>query len=521
MSYTALYRKLRPRIFEDVIGQNHIIKTLKNQIQTNRVSHAYLFCGTRGTGKTSTAKIFAKAINCMDNKNGEPCGECTTCKNIGRNINLIEIDAASNNGVDNIRDIREEVKYMPTEGKFKVYIIDEVHMLSTGAFNALLKTLEEPPAHVIFILATTEVQKIPATILSRCQRFDFKRISINDMVTQIKKYMADENIEADENALRYIARVSDGAMRDALSILDQCIAFYFGEKITLEKVQEVLGSVDNNVFFELTEAIMNFDSRSCIKIIDDIILNGRDISQFNTEFIAHLRNLLVVKSLSDVKALDMSIENYESMKVLADKIQPNNLIHYINILSAAQSQMRFASNPRIVFEIASIKLCNPEVEQNLPPEEAILQRIRKIENKIQSGNFTQKTAEKIEEVKENIPVVKEKAVPEDIKNMISDYQKFLDSIVSDNILLREQLKLCETNYIDGDVLYIVYDIDNDGYFEKEKKNLKPLLEEYFNREINLKLIRRDKFDEMHKRAFGYTEEKNDALSEIKNKLNLN
>ena len=253
MSYTALYRKFRPVEFEDVKGQEHIITTLKNQIEANRIGHAYLFCGTRGTGKTTVAKIFAKAVNCEHPVNGSPCGECAMCRSIaaGTSMNVIEIDAASNNGVDNIREIREEVAYRPTEGKYKVYIIDEVHMLSIGAFNALLKTLEEPPEYVIFILATTEVHKIPITILSRCQHYDFKRISIETITDRMRDLMQEEQVEVEEKALRYVAKAADGSMRDALSLLDQCIAFYLGQKLTYDNVLEVLGAVDTDVFLSL------------------------------------------------------------------------------------------------------------------------------------------------------------------------------------------------------------------------------------------------------------------------------
>ena len=246
MSYMALYRKFRPGTFEDVKGQDHISRTLQNQIKANRIGHAYLFCGTRGTGKTSVAKIFAKAVNCEHPVDGSPCGECEMCRAIseGRSMNVIEIDAASNNGVDNIREIREEVAYRPTEGKYKVYIIDEVHMLSIGAFNALLKTLEEPPEYVIFILATTEAHKIPITILSRCQRYDFKRISIDTISERLMDLMEKEQVEVEERAIRYIAKAADGSMRDALSLLDQCIAFYLGQKLTYDHVLEVLGAVD-------------------------------------------------------------------------------------------------------------------------------------------------------------------------------------------------------------------------------------------------------------------------------------
>ena len=272
MSYTALYRKWRPASFEDVKGQDHIVKTLKNQVESGRIGHAYLFCGTRGTGKTSIAKIFARAVNCEHPKDGSPCNECETCKRIkeGASLNVVEIDAASNNGVENIREIREQVQYPPTEGKYRVYIIDEVHMLSIGAFNALLKTLEEPPSYVIFILATTEVHKIPITILSRCQRYDFKRISLDTIAGRLKELTEAEHIEAEERALRYVAKAADGSMRDALSLLDQCAAFHFGESLTYDNVLEVLGAVDNSVFSQLFRAAVEGRAKDCISAIEEI-----------------------------------------------------------------------------------------------------------------------------------------------------------------------------------------------------------------------------------------------------------
>ena len=249
MSYQALYRKWRPQVFADVKGQDHIVKTLQNQIGSGRIGHAYLFCGTRGTGKTTVAKILARAVNCEHPVDGSPCGECPSCKQIlaGTSLNVVEIDAASNNGVENIREIREQVQYPPTEGKYRVYIIDEVHMLSTGAFNALLKTLEEPPSYVIFILATTEVHKIPITVLSRCQRYDFRRITLDTITARLKELTEAENMPVEDKALRYVAKAGDGSMRDALSLLDQCAAFHFGETLTYEHVLDVLGAVDNRL----------------------------------------------------------------------------------------------------------------------------------------------------------------------------------------------------------------------------------------------------------------------------------
>ena len=299
MSYTALYRKFRPAEFEDVKGQDHIITTLKNQIKADRIGHAYLFCGTRGTGKTTVAKIFAKAVNCEHPVDGSPCGECTMCKNIaaGTSMNVIEIDAASNNGVDNIREIREEVSYRPTEGRYKVYIIDEVHMLSIGAFNALLKTLEEPPEYVIFILATTEAHKIPITILSRCQRYDFKRITIDTIAARLDELMKKEQVEVEEKAIRYIAKAADGSMRDALSLLDQCIAFYLGQKLTYDHVLEVLGAVDTDVFSRLLRQIISQDVGKVLATVEELVMQGRELTQLAADFTWYLRNLLLKEHL--------------------------------------------------------------------------------------------------------------------------------------------------------------------------------------------------------------------------------
>lgn len=382
MSYTALYRKWRPASFEDVKGQDHIVKTLKNQVESGRIGHAYLFCGTRGTGKTSIAKIFARAVNCEHPAGGSPCNECETCRRIkeGTSLNVVEIDAASNNGVENIREIREQVQYPPTEGKYRVYIIDEVHMLSIGAFNALLKTLEEPPSYVIFILATTEVHKIPVTILSRCQRYDFKRISLDTIAGRLKELTKAEHIEAEERALRYVAKAADGSMRDALSLLDQCAAFHFGESLTYDNVLEVLGAVDNSVFSQLFRAAVEGRTKDCIYKIEEIVIQGRELSQFVTDFIWYLRNLLIVQSADDAEnILDTSTENLLLLKEEAALTDGNTLMRYIRIFSELSGQMRYASQKRVLLEIAFIKLTKPSMEQNL---DSVLQRISELEEKL-------------------------------------------------------------------------------------------------------------------------------------------
>ena len=346
MSYTALYRKFRPAEFEDVKGQDHIITTLKNQIKADRIGHAYLFCGTRGTGKTTVAKIFAKAVNCEHPVDGSPCGECTMCKNIaaGTSMNVIEIDAASNNGVDNIREIREEVSYRPTEGRYKVYIIDEVHMLSIGAFNALLKTLEEPPEYVIFILATTEAHKIPITILSRCQRYDFKRITIDTIAARLDELMKKEQVEVEEKAIRYIAKAADGSMRDALSLLDQCIAFYLGQKLTYDHVLEVLGAVDTDVVSRLLRQIISQDVGKVLATVEELVMQGRELTQLAADFTWYLRNLLLVKTSDNMEdVLDVSTENLTQLKEEAQMIESGVLLRYIRIFSELTNQLKYAT----------------------------------------------------------------------------------------------------------------------------------------------------------------------------------
>ena len=336
MSYTALYRKWRPSTFEDVKGQDHIVQTLKNQITSQRIGHAYLFCGTRGTGKTSIAKIFARAVNCENPVDGSPCNECPTCNGInsGASLNVVEIDAASNNGVENIRDIREQVQYPPTEGKYRVYIIDEVHMLSTGAFNALLKTLEEPPSYVIFILATTEVHKIPITVLSRCQRYDFKRITLATLTARLDELTKAEQIQVEEKALAYIARAADGSMRDALSLLDQCVAFHYGKLLTYENVLEVLGAVDTYVFSKLFRAISEGDTKSCIYQLEETVVQGRELGQFVSDFIWYMRNLLLLITAEDAEnMLDMSEDNIRLMKEEAGLTHVETLMRYIRVFS--------------------------------------------------------------------------------------------------------------------------------------------------------------------------------------------
>ena len=432
MSYVALYRKFRPDRFEDVKGQDHIVTTLTNQIRANRIGHAYLFCGTRGTGKTSVAKIFARAVNCESPVNGSPCNECRICRAVqnGTSMNVIEIDAASNNGVDNIREIREEVSYRPTEGRYKVYIIDEVHMLSAGAFNALLKTLEEPPEYVIFILATTESHKIPVTILSRCQRYDFHRISIDTITARLQELLVTEGVDAEEKAVRYIAKAGDGSMRDALSLLDQCIAFYLGETLTYDKVLDVLGAADTEVFSRILRSVLAGDAARTIRILEELIIGGRELGQFVTDFVWYLRNLLLLGTAENAESIiDMSSENLKQLEEESRMVQPETLMRYIRILSELSSQMRYATQKRVLVETALIKLCRPAMETNL---DSLADRIRLLEKRMEEAPAV-RPAEAVPaasaavsgETEEKPPAAPPKAAPEELRQIAASWNRYV------------------------------------------------------------------------------------------------
>ena len=494
MSYTALYRKFRPAEFGDVKGQDHIITTLQNQIKANRIGHAYLFCGTRGTGKTTVAKIFAKAVNCEHPVDGSPCGECEMCKSIaaGTSMNVIEIDAASNNGVDNIREIREEVTYRPTEGKYKVYIIDEVHMLSIGAFNALLKTLEEPPEYVIFILATTEVHKIPITILSRCQHYDFKRISIETITERMQELMDTEHVEAEDKALRYIAKAADGSMRDALSLLDQCIAFYLGQKVTYEHVLEVLGAVDTEVFSRLLRKILDRDVHSVIEIVDELVMQGRELSQLSADFTWYLRNLLLVRSSDDMEdVLDVSSENLARLKEEAQMIEDDALIRYIRVFSDLTSQLKYSTQKRVMLEVALIKLCRPAMETN---PDTLLDRLRAIEEKLENGDFMENAArerivyvngpEGAEQEPKKKPELPE-ALNEDVKQVAKDFRKLTSDA---SPMLRNYLKQARLSAGEGNRLLIVLpDAVGAGVVgtEEHKEEIRNLIESKIGKKLDI------------------------------------
>jgi len=504
MSYTALYRKFRPDCFEDVKGQDPIVATLKNQILSDRIGHAYLFCGTRGTGKTTVAKLFAKAVNCEHPKeDGSPCNECKSCRAIqsGASMNVIEMDAASNNGVDNIREIREEVQYSPAEGRFKVYIVDEVHMLSMGAFNALLKTLEEPPSYVIFILATTEAHKIPITILSRCQRYDFRRISIQTIADRLMELMKVEQIHVEEKAIRYIAKAADGSLRDALSLLDQCLAFYMNQDLTYDKVLDVLGAVDTEVFSQLLRRIIANDTIGCIKKLEELILQGRELGQFAIDFTWYLRNLLLVQTAENVEEiLDVSTENRMVLEEEAKLIQPEVLIRYIRIFSELSGQLKYSTQKRVLTEIAFIKLTNPSMEPNF---DSVLSRLAILEKKMEEGivvpaKFSEKEksttipVEREEKEIQNGKSQKKQVVFKEIQEAINVIPEFIKTI--DSPIIRKYLRFAHFKAGGENRLVIILaDEVAEGYLKKQER--KEQLEEIFSHmigkeiQIDIQLIR--------------------------------
>lgn len=503
--HKALYRVYRPKTFGDVVGQEHIVKTLKNQIKNNNIGHAYLFSGTRGTGKTSTAKIFARAVNCLNPINEEPCNECEICiDTLNDNImDIVEIDAASNNSVDDIRELRESVKYTPSKAKYKVYIIDEVHMLSQGAFNALLKTLEEPPSYVIFILATTEPHKIPATILSRCQRFDFKRVSSKDIASRMSYICKKENIEAEEKALSLIARNSQGALRDALSILDQCMSFG-NEKIEHNDVIELLGTVNIDELFELSQSIIDENTKKSLEILNEFIIWGKDIRNLINDLIDHFRNLMVCKVSKDLdEIISLPEESIERLKEQSQNVNINDLIRILNILSETQDSMKSSSNTRILAEVTIMKIAQPMFDES---KEALIKRIENLEEKIESGNIKVSTVQieqskdvksqiieddKVEENKEDVAY--EEVKSEDVRLVESSWKKITQKIKDDRKLsIAALLKEVNTFNVKDNILYLIF---NDNFsFARSRLNSKDTIEyvesiirEVLNRSFNIQI----------------------------------
>ena len=491
--YQVLYRKWRPKVFADVSGQPQVTITLKNELKSARINHAYLFTGTRGTGKTTCAKILAKAVNCLNPQDGDPCGECEICKGIdeGFVMDIAEIDAASNNGVDNIRTIIEEAAFTPTKAKYRVYIIDEVHMLSAGAFNALLKTLEEPPSHVVFILATTEVHKLPATILSRCQRFDFHRISAQNLANRLKYVAERENVQLDDDAAMLIASVADGAMRDALSLLDRCIGV--STNITAEVVHTTAGLAGKEHLFKITDCIINKNTQSVLEIVEQLHNESKDMGRLCEELIDHFRTLMLLKTMNNPDSLlVMSAQDKERAREQSKSIQLENIVYIMDILQSSYDRIFRGSNKRTEIELALIKLTSPQLDTSV---EALIARIAKLERAIKRGIQPQQAVQqqaqfdnntvpqqpqqyisepKNQEVYSEKPQIKSVAkqttmdYEEIVRNAVpmEDWQEVLDIIKKYSITIATSFKNTRA-YISGD--YILIDSQNELAFNLLKQ----------------------------------------------------
>ncbi len=490
MAYMTLYRKYRPTEFEEVRGQDPIVTTLKNQINAGRISHAYLFCGTRGTGKTTIARIFAMAVNCEHPVDGSPCGECESCRAIasGSSMNVIEIDAASNSGVENILHIKEDLSYPPTDARYKVYIIDEAHMLSQPAWNALLKMLEEPPAYVIFILATTDTRTIPVTVLSRCQRYDFRRISIETIAERLTELLEREHVQAEEKAVRYVARAADGSMRDALSLMDQCIAFYLGKELTLDRVLEVLGAADTEVFGRLLKTVLDRDAAGAVRITEEMMMQGKDLGEFVNDFVWYLRNLLLIKTSDRMEdVLDMSGENLALLKEEADRVDDDTIMHDIRVFSDLAGQMKYSDQKRVLLEVALIRLCRPSMETT---PDALADRVARLEQQLEQRipaavpvSVAESPAAKPEKKVPEMPP----AISEDLMMVRESWEAIVRDI---GIPLRMYLERVLPSPGDGNRLLLV--VDEDWIYEylqkhNERQEIAEFISEKTGRQIELSI----------------------------------
>lgn len=526
--YLALYRKYRPVNFSDIIGQEHITRTLVNQINNNKIGHAYLFCGSRGTGKTTAAKIFAKAVNCQKPVNGSPCGSCATCKSLSdiSNLDILEIDAASNNGIDEIRELKEKIKYLPVNGKYKVYIIDEVHMLSSSAFNALLKTLEEPPEFVIFVLATTEVHKLPPTILSRCMRFDFKLVPEQKIAALIAKIYKECKKESEPEALAAIARAGEGSVRDALSIADICLSYSNG-KLTYNDVMEVLGSTDKDSIFLLAENILSANSSKVLELCDSLLSFGKGIGVLNKDIINCLRDICVIKlSKNAYKLLKYPQDIYDRIEKISKLCSYEKVLKCIEILSLLESELRYTAAPRIIFETYLLKCSKTESETDA---EALSIRIAELENKINNGfissmppksetNKQEPGAKKQEKTSPKSAIVSEEIVKPEIKE---------DNISADKAVLGGQ---AAAGKVWGSVIKtlrqnkngMLYSICSEMRCEISGKNLTIISDgkqaaDIIKKEANFKIIK-DIIDSVgeYNIFIKYNEEKEQDFSDLKN-----
>jgi len=485
MSYIALYRKYRPVDFDSVVGQDHIKTTLTNQIKENRIGHAYLFTGTRGTGKTSVAKIFSRAINCLTPKNGSPCGECPACKALltPSNMDVIEIDAASNNGVNEIRDLREKVTYPPVEVRYKVYIIDEVHMLTGPAFNALLKTLEEPPKHAVFILATTEVHKIPQTILSRCMRFDFKLIDVKEIATLIAKIFDDIGKEYDKEAVMAIAKAGEGSVRDALSIADTCVS-YSNRKLEYKDVLDVLGASDNSKLLELVKNILAGNSSKIFDLIDQMAKQGKAMSLLCKDIISVTRDLLVIKTSKDANAiLNLPSDKFEEMKEISALATETFMVKVLELFSFCESDLRYSTNPRVLVETTALRAGLP---QNNYDVDSLLLRVSKLEEQLKKGVFVANGSANINGA---TPVSTEQVVEEKVEEK-KFFKKKLSTITSqeatamiisglrksERYMLWAKLQSAKI-LIEGESLVITVSTESDYEIVNMEESLKAIREE--------------------------------------------
>lgn len=520
--YQALYRKYRSKTFEELVGQDHIINALKNQIKRNEISHAYLFSGTRGTGKTSAAKIFARAVNCLNSKDGNPCNECEACKAIlnDRAMDVVEMDAASNNGVDDIRELKEKVIYPPTSLKYKVYIIDEVHMLSKGAFNALLKILEEPPKYLIFILATTEPEKIPQTILSRTQRFNFKRIKNDDIVKNLKKIVELENKSCDDKVYELIAKESDGAMRDALSLLDQCLSFVSGH-LSYEKATEILAIASDDLIFRLSEGIRNSNLNLAMEVVNEVYSLGKDINILISDLIEHYRNLMIVKTVTDPEKIIYTSRILE-YKQEASLISLEEIIGILKILNESINQIKYATDKRVLFEMTLVKLINlKDIDLDV--------RLKKLEDIVLNGNFTKISEKNInnKQIDKSIEVLKEvnkveiediKIVPQDdleainteyndvkskeigldINRIKGDWNDLLDGIKKRKISTALFISNCQDIEYNENGLAIKFNKDKEFDYklantDENIKILKDFFKNYYNLDFDVRIILENDF----------------------------
>lgn len=488
MAYTALYRKFRPLKFEDMVGQEHITKTIRNQIMAGRVGHAYLLNGGRGTGKTTTAKILARAVNCLNPQEGEPCNECEICKAAltGSLTDIVEMDAASNNSVDDIRAIRDEVNFLPTLAKYRVYIIDEVHMLSTGAFNALLKTLEEPPSHVKFILATTEPQKLPATILSRCQRFDFKKISNNDISKRLQ-YVCDESkIEITKEALSIISILAEGAMRDALSILERCLQ-EGSEKIDEDLVKDLVGIPKLTFISKIVEAIVESDIEKTIITVEAVMQEGKDLTNLLWELIKYTKDILVWKTTQKLEIYNQ--EELKQIAAISEKVSKERLLQMIYVLSELENDMKWSSQKAVLFEVAMIKLCQPVIETakeastaNPAGIEELKNRITQLERKIAQGSFqTGSTAEKS---KASTATKVEKKEPIDFSKLNIKQLEFWPKVING---LREERKMVLATNLMSTIATLVNDMTVGVVFQN---GLTPFVKATMERPENVQELER-------------------------------